>query len=801
MEVLREVASVLGEVLRSLPGQSCDADLGLLPAASIEDIATPPAQRDTVTSLKWCIRVLQTAARDGLGPSGSDSWQGSVPDPRQEQLVKEVAMLSQGNAPDHAVAEFIGGNFLDSQKMEAKRLSQSKFRRSVAKGDPRRMRSFTTPHFNSNSSSPISDYYRSNSMPFRQQSQDSMGVPDGLVHAPGLQDISEEPDDQFLNASYRSLDSRPGSMRNMLSPFSGSEISFLDGSASLTRDGSRLSLNGSTAEFQPSAEAEPVSTSGINADGKPEVVIVDPRDSSATEEAEAQHRSSVDGCGDLLSVPPSERDAIRTRLAVSFIARMSSFPSGKPLAPGPECSDLLKNIDSWEFDVFRLEALTGGRPLATLAMKIMHDRGLIEQLRLDAEALTNFFVAIEDSYKRHPAVPYHNNLHAADVMHGVHVLLDTDVFLEAFSYLEIFATLIAGAIHDVDHPGRTNAFLIKTNDELAVRYNDASVLENHHLATAFQVMQRPGCNIMADFDKGEQKVFRRLLIQMVLGTDMTKHTKCVTELVGFRDHVYTAARKSVEGRRSEVAAAEQHEEPHGQHEVAVDDVSLAIKTRLTDNADERALVLSNIVHMSDLSSASKPWYLAVRWTDRIINEFLNEGDDERRMNLEVGAMNDRKSMVIPKAQIGFINFIAKPLWEIWSSIVSPTGETLQIEFLKGNLDEWVRRASEHDATTTGAAARRVSHGAIASHSSPSSPQAGSRCLTPDEAAASTNPQSPQSPRSPLSVRAQRARSNATAAAGSHSPKAPLSRRGAQKGRRRAAEGRDSDSEEDVETIV
>ena len=57
-----------------------------------------------------------------------------------------------------------------------------------------------------------------------------------------------------------------------------------------------------------------------------------------------------------------------------------------------------------------------------------------------------------------------------------------------FSKLEVFAALVGAAVHDVDHPGRSNQFLIETNNPLAVLYNDNSVLENHHLAVAFQTL-------------------------------------------------------------------------------------------------------------------------------------------------------------------------------------------------------------------------------------------------------------------------------------------------------------------------
>jgi len=49
--------------------------------------------------------------------------------------------------------------------------------------------------------------------------------------------------------------------------------------------------------------------------------------------------------------------------------------------------------------------------------------------------------------------------------------------------------LIGGSIHDHEHPGFNNVYLVNTGNELAIRYNDQSVLENHHVASSFKLMK------------------------------------------------------------------------------------------------------------------------------------------------------------------------------------------------------------------------------------------------------------------------------------------------------------------------
>ena len=54
---------------------------------------------------------------------------------------------------------------------------------------------------------------------------------------------------------------------------------------------------------------------------------------------------------------------------------------------------------------------------------------------------------------------------------------------------DIFFTLISGAAHDMDHPGSNNLWEIKTKSKLALLYNDQAVLENHHAASFFFLLE------------------------------------------------------------------------------------------------------------------------------------------------------------------------------------------------------------------------------------------------------------------------------------------------------------------------
>ena len=71
--------------------------------------------------------------------------------------------------------------------------------------------------------------------------------------------------------------------------------------------------------------------------------------------------------------------------------------------------------------------------------------------------------------------------------------------------------------------GVTNDFLIRTHTDVALRYNDISVNENMHISLAFQILKHRHHDVLQPLTEEQFRFVRRLMIQIVLATDMAGH--------------------------------------------------------------------------------------------------------------------------------------------------------------------------------------------------------------------------------------------------------------------------------------
>ncbi|KAJ9531176.1 hypothetical protein QJQ45_000837 [Haematococcus lacustris] len=109
---------------------------------------------------------------------------------------------------------------------------------------------------------------------------------------------------------------------------------------------------------------------------------------------------------------------------------------------------------AWSFDMWQLHEASRGHALSTLVFYLLNTTGLLDSLALDRLKLCRFLRAIEEAYLPQP---YHNKIHAADVVQAFFVILTRSGMLPLYADpLTQLACLLAAAVHDLEHQGLTN---------------------------------------------------------------------------------------------------------------------------------------------------------------------------------------------------------------------------------------------------------------------------------------------------------------------------------------------------------
>ena len=220
------------------------------------------------------------------------------------------------------------------------------------------------------------------------------------------------------------------------------------------------------------------------------------------------------------------------------------------------------------------------------------------------------------------------------------------------SQAEIFGLFVAALGHDVGHPGINNNYMIATGHDLAIRYNDASPLENMHAATVFSVMKDAEMDVMALVEKPEQRrTIRATIIHTILGTDMKHHFNLISKLQEARE-MYPRG-PAVEGQ---VAIP-----------FFVEDVSNKVRLEYLGGSDsnadgKRMLMLELILHAADIGNPARPLRSCKMWAERVMEEFYDQGDKEREHGLPVTFDRNSEKACLWRVQFNFINFIVAPLY-------------------------------------------------------------------------------------------------------------------------------------------
>eukprot|EP00879_Flechtneria_rotunda_P005016 GHRR01005292.1.p1 GENE.GHRR01005292.1~~GHRR01005292.1.p1 ORF type:complete len:859 (+),score=362.03 GHRR01005292.1:904-3480(+) len=345
----------------------------------------------------------------------------------------------------------------------------------------------------------------------------------------------------------------------------------------------------------------------------------------------------------------------------------SGWRAAKPEPPVvvEQLEAVLASAMEWQFDAFALTEASSGHPLSTLGYYLFHKHGLIEQFNLKPACLARFLRRMEEGYKQNP---YHNAMHAADVLQTYNVIIHRGGLVPGYvEPLHMMACFTAAVVHDFEHGGLTNDFLVNSLDNLAVLYNDRSPLENHHLAAAFMLLRQPEFNYMSSLPKADFDKFRKVVIELVLATDMKQHFSILSHFTTV--HRLNAGGTLTPGTSgSDALMALRHpgrsDNSNSANSGAVDQDKIVLPLDET----ERILGLQMALKCADLGHVTAALPVHIRWVDQLEEEFFRQGDVERHNCMSISPLFDRSKQGITKSQVGFFDIVVIPLFHTFGKV-------------------------------------------------------------------------------------------------------------------------------------
>lgn len=330
---------------------------------------------------------------------------------------------------------------------------------------------------------------------------------------------------------------------------------------------------------------------------------------------------------------------------------------------------------SWKFNIWNFAPFELG-PLTFLLMaELRMDRAF----NLSADRWRCFLNKVQHLMERN-CNPYHNFYHVVDVMQTTFMFINKMGARAYLKDIDVLSLMVGALCHDLDHPGLNNPYQINKRTRLAILYNDISVLENYHIATAFEMFANPEYDIFDSLDAVTRKSIRRLVINCVLATDMTVHFQLKGELDSVISSYFPPAQSKAPGDEqvSEVSRS-----------------STELANMLKDK--DKDTFLKTLLHLADIGNPTKPWDVSKRWSDLVIQEFFAQGDREKEEGLPVSANMDRATTVQDELSINFNDFIVAPYFMAVTNIL-PKLHTVCAITLE-NRDKW-HEIFEHRISTS-----------------------------------------------------------------------------------------------------
>ena len=318
-----------------------------------------------------------------------------------------------------------------------------------------------------------------------------------------------------------------------------------------------------------------------------------------------------------------------------------------------------KMIVDKDFNIFDFQDKVGYQNvLPIMGFIIMKTLGLVDKKIISVKKLDSFLFTVSNNYKQ--TTLYHNALHGSDVTQSIccYFLNSNIEEICETNVLDLLGMMVSAMGHDLGHPGLNNNFHINDNSDLAITYNDVSVLENYHSSFLFKILRKEENNIIEKFSTHNYKTLRKRMISQILATDMANHGEVISSI---RSKINTW-KESGQSRFILLSGNE--------------------KTKF----DEQQSLLNYIIHMADLGHNCKKFNISLQWVKLLSMEFWDQGDKEKEKGLPVSFLCDRNKVDIPSSQIGFIKGFIASSFDCLVSIFPKLKYTM--DNAQDNIDEW-----------------------------------------------------------------------------------------------------------------
>ena len=251
------------------------------------------------------------------------------------------------------------------------------------------------------------------------------------------------------------------------------------------------------------------------------------------------------------------------------------------------------------------QPMTERNTLQTLTVKGLAWTPCLHQLKISMPKLHKFLNTVAGSYND---LPFHNVMHARDVVGKVAVLLTAGTYPD-MTALEQCALIIGAAVHDLDHFGMTNADLVKTKHPLAAKYPD-SPMESHHCECLLDLLKSHDLDFTCNMNRLDRVKLLFLIKMLVMSTDIGAGRLCLQGDDFARSHA----------------------------------------------------CMKLMMRCADIGHCASPWHVHFRWAERLCQE--NAGEGEKFMS---GAFKKSQLVFMQKVACPAFEKLAEivPETQIW----------------------------------------------------------------------------------------------------------------------------------------